>query len=54
MRKKLLFLDLALAVVVAILAAQVRDKWTEARKRSQVMFGQTLKQLPPPPYSSVK
>jgi len=52
-RKKLLVLDLALAVVVAILAAQVRDKWTEARKRSQVMFGQTLKQLPPPPYSAL-
>ena len=53
MRKKLLLLDLALAVVVFVLAGQVRDRWLEARKRSDVMFRQTLKQLPPPPYSAL-
>jgi hypothetical protein len=52
-RKKLLLLDLALAVIVAVLAAQVREKWQEARKRSEVMFSQPLKQLPPPPYSAL-
>ena len=53
MRKKLLLLDLALAVLVFVLAGQVRDKWLEARKRSDVMFRQVLKQLPPPPYSAL-
>ncbi len=51
MKKKLLLLDLALAVVVFVLIGQVRDRWSEARKRSDVMFGQALKQLPAPPYS---
>ena len=51
MRKKLILLDLALAVVVFVLVGQVRDKWAEAQKRSDVMFGKALKQLPPPPYS---
>ncbi len=54
MRKKLLLLDIALAVVVSVLAVQVRDKWLEARKRSEVMFTQPLKQLPPPPYSALQ
>lgn len=51
MRKKLLLLDVALAVIVSVLAIQVRDRWLEARKRSDVTFKQELKQLPPPPYS---
>jgi hypothetical protein len=51
LRKKLILLDLALAVVVFVLVGQVRDKWAEAQKRSDVMFGKALKQLPPPPYS---
>lgn len=51
MRKKLILLDLALAAIVSLLAVQVRDKWFEERKRSDVMFQQTLKQLPPPPYT---
>ncbi len=53
MKKKLLLLDLALAVVVFVLVGQVRDRWLEARKRSEVMFGKALKQLPPPPYSAL-
>ncbi|MGA1990635.1 MAG: hypothetical protein ABSH46_06215 [Bryobacteraceae bacterium] len=51
MTKKLLLLDFALAVIVCVLVVQARDRWTEARKRSEVMFSQALKQLPPPPYS---
>ena len=51
MKKKLILLDLALAAIVSVLALQVRDRWFEARKRSDAMFQQALKQLPPPPYS---
>ena len=51
MKKKLILLDLALAAIVSVLAFQVRDRWFEARKRSDAMFQQALKQLPPPPYS---
>jgi hypothetical protein len=53
LRKKLVLLDLALAVVVFVLVVQVRDRWAEARKRSDVMFGQALKQLPPPLYAAL-
>ncbi|HXN47745.1 MAG TPA: hypothetical protein VN893_13955 [Bryobacteraceae bacterium] len=53
MKKKLLLLDLALAVLVVVLVGQVRDRLQEARKRSDVMFGKALKQLPPPPYSAL-
>ncbi len=51
MKKKLLLLDLALAATVVVLAMQVRDKWLEAQKRSEVMFHQKLKSFPPPPHS---
>jgi hypothetical protein len=51
LRRKLVLLDLALAAIVAVLAFQVRDKWHEAKKRSQEMFSQPVKQLPPPPYA---
>ena len=51
MRKKMLLLDLALLATVIVLALEVRDKWFETRKRSEVMFRQALKQFPPPPYS---
>jgi len=50
LRKKLLLLDLALAAIVFVLGDQVREKWLEAQKRSEVMLGHVLKQLPPPPY----
>ena len=46
-------LDLALAAMVLVLGDQVRDRWLEARKRSDVMFRHALKQLPPPPYSAL-
>ena len=51
MKKKLVLLDLALAALVFVLAGQARDRWMEARKRSEVMFRQALKQIPPPPYT---
>jgi hypothetical protein len=51
LRKKLLLLDLVLVALVALAAAQLRDKWLEARKREQVVLGQKVKQLPPPPYA---
>jgi hypothetical protein len=50
LRKKLLLLDLVLVALVAMAATQLRDKWLEARKREEVLLGQKLKQLPPPPY----
>jgi hypothetical protein len=53
LRKKLLLLDLALVAVVAVLAAQVRDRWTEARKRTEAMFSRPLKQFAPPPYAAL-
>jgi hypothetical protein len=51
LRKKLLLLDLVLVALVALAATQLRDKWLGARKREQVVLGQKLKQLPPPPYA---
>jgi hypothetical protein len=51
LKKKLLLLDLVLAALSAVLALQVRDRWIEARKREQVVFGQRMKPLAPPPYS---
>jgi hypothetical protein len=51
LKKKLIVLDLVLAAIVFVLGVQARDRWLEARKRSEVMFSQALKPLPPPPYS---
>jgi hypothetical protein len=50
LRKKLLLLDLVLVALAALAATQLREKWLDARKREQVVLGQKLKQLPPPPY----
>lgn len=54
MKKRLLLLDLVLAALVIVLGLRVRDAWLEARKREQVVLGQPLKQLPPPPYAPLK
>jgi hypothetical protein len=51
LKTKLLLLDVALALMVAVLALQVRDKWFEARKREQVMLGQQVAPLAPPPFT---
>ncbi len=51
MKKKLLVLDLALAATVVILAAQVRDRWFEARKREQVVLGRKPEPVPAPPFA---
>ena len=53
LKNKLLLLDLVLAVLVAGLAAQVRDRWLKAQQRSEVMLHQTLKPVPQPPYSAL-
>lgn len=51
MRKRLLLLDLLLLALLVVLGERVRQTWLEARKRESVVLGQTLKQLPPPPYA---
>jgi hypothetical protein len=53
-RKKLFLLDVALAVLTAFAGYEARAKWLEARKRAEVVLGQTLKPQPPPPYTPAK
>ncbi len=53
MKKKLVLLDLVLLALVVVLGERVRQRWLEARKRDAAVFGQPLKQLPPPPYSTL-
>ncbi|MGE5645905.1 MAG: hypothetical protein ACM336_08960 [Acidobacteriota bacterium] len=50
MKKKLLVLDLVLALLAAALAREVRTRWLEARKREQVVFSRRVAPLPPPPF----
>ncbi len=53
MKKKLVLLDLVLLALVIVLGERVRQRWLEARKREAAVFGQQLKQLPPPPYATL-
>jgi hypothetical protein len=53
-RKKLFLLDVALAALTAFAGFEARAKWIEARKRAEVVLGQTLKPQPPPPYTPAK
>jgi hypothetical protein len=52
-KKKLLLLDVVLLALVIVLGQRVRERWLEARKREAAVFGQALKQLPPPPYAAL-
>jgi hypothetical protein len=54
LKKRLLVLDLILAVAVTLAAFQVRGKWFEARQREQVVLGRKVKPVAPPPFTPLK
>jgi hypothetical protein len=48
MTRKLMLLDLALAVLVSFLAWQMRREWLEAHARAQALLSAQVKQVPAP------
>lgn len=51
MSRKLLFLNLALAVLLAVAGARARERWVEAEKRAEVVLSKRLPPAPPPPFT---